>query len=61
MRMNCKYLVNDSLYPAYAYPNQNSNITTTLPDVYIAQAAVLSVMFPLSFIGMVLNIVFICR
>ncbi len=51
--MNCKYLVNDSLYP---YPNQDSNITTTLPE-----AAVLSVVFPLSFIGMVLNIVFICR
>ena len=33
----------------------------SMPDVYIAQAAVLSVVFPLSFIGMVLNIVFICR
>ena len=59
--MNCNYLVNDSLYPAYLYPNQDSNSTTTVPDVYIAEAAVLSVMFPLSFIGMVLNIVFICR
>ena len=45
--MNCSYLANDS--------------TTTLPGVYIAQVAVLSVAFPLSFIGMVLNIVFICQ
>ncbi len=45
--MNCSYLANDS--------------TTTLPGVYIAQVAVLSVAFPLSFVGMVLNIVFICR
>ena len=61
--MNCSYFLNESLYPAYLYPNQDSNITTTLPDVYIAEAAVLSVVFPLSFIGMVLNIVFIiiCR
>ena len=56
--MNCNYLVNDSWYPAY--PDLDS---TTLPNVYIAQAAVLSVVFPLSFIGTVLNIVFIviCR
>ncbi len=46
-RMNCTYLVNDS--------------TTTLPNVYIAQVAILSFVFPLSFVGMVLNIVFICR
>ncbi len=44
--MNC-YLVNDS--------NPDS-----MPDVYIAQAVVFSLAFPLSFIGMVLNIVFIC-
>ena len=42
----------------WRYPN--TNINTTLP-VYIAQAVVLSVVFPLSFVGTVLNIVFICR
>ncbi len=57
--MNCNYLVNDSWYPAYPYPTDPDS--TTLPNLYIALAAVLSVVFPLSFIGTVLNIVFICR
>ena len=51
--MDCRYL--DS---RYSYP---PNINTTLPDVFIAQAVVLSVVFPLSFVGTVLNIVFLCR
>ena len=55
--MDCSYLDPD---PDSWYP-YSTNINTTLPDVYIAQAAVLSVVFPLSFVGMVLNIVFICR
>ena len=50
--MECSYLDSNSSYP---------NINTTLPGVFIAQAVVLSVVFPLSFVGMVLNIVFICR
>ena len=50
--MECSYLDSNSSYP---------NINTTLPDVFIAQAVVLSVVFPLSFVGTVLNIVFICR
>ena len=49
--MEC-YLVPDPYLPT---------INTTLPDVFIAQAVVLSVVFPLSFVGTVLNIVFICR
>ncbi len=54
--MDCRYLVPDP------DPNPYSpNINTTLPDVFIVQAVVLSVVFPLSFVGMVLNIVFICR
>ncbi len=52
--MDCSYIDPNPWNP---YPN----INTTLPDVYIAQAAVLSVVFPLSFVGTVLNIVFICR
>ncbi len=55
--MECSYLDPDP-DPASWYPY---SINTTLPDVYIAQAVVLSVVFPLSFVGMVLNIVFICR
>ena len=56
--MECSYLDPDpGPDPWYPYP---TNINTTLPDVYIAQAVVLSVVFPLSFVGMVLNIVFIC-
>ena len=51
--MDCRYLDPDQWRDPY--------INTTLPDVYIAQAVVLSVVFPLSFVGMVLNIVFICR
>ncbi len=55
--MDCSYL-DPRPAPAWdPYPN----INTTLPDVFIVQAAVLSVVFPLSFVGMVLNIVFICR
>ena len=51
--MDCSYL--DLYYPT-------NNITTlTLPRVYIVQAAVLSVVFILSSVGMVLNIVFVCR
>ncbi len=53
--MDCSYL--DLYYPT-------NNITTlTLPRVYIVQAAVLSVhvVFIPSSVGMVLNIVFICR
>ncbi len=46
--MDCHYL--DLRY----YP-------TNMPGIYIAQVAVLSVVFPLSFVGMVLNIVFNCR
>ena len=53
--MDCSYLDPDPAWDPYP------NINTTLPDVYIAQAVVLSVVFPLSFVGMVLNIVFICR
>ena len=54
--MDCSYLDPDP------NPwNRNTHINTTLPDVFIAQAVVLSVVFPLSFVGMVLNIVFICR
>ncbi len=55
--MDCNYLVPDP-DPWDPYP---PNINTTLPDVFIVQAVVLSVVFPLSFVGMVLNIVFICR
>ena len=51
--MECNYLNPD--------PWRYTNINTTLPGFFIAQAAVLSVVFPLSFVGMVLNIVFICR
>ncbi len=44
------------------YIDPNFNTTLTLPaHVYIVQAAVLSVVFPLSFVGTVMNIVFICR
>ena len=44
------------------YIDPNFNTTLTLPaDVYIIQAAVLSVVFPLSFVGTVMNVVFICR
>ncbi len=39
--MNCSYLVNDSWYLAYPYPTDPDS--TTLPNLYIAQAAVLSV------------------
>ncbi len=51
---------------AYRYINGTGRFieiidNTTVPDAYIAQAAVLSVVFPLSFVGMVLNIVFIYR
>ena len=55
--MECSYLDPGSYPWSYPYPN----INTTLPDVFIAQAVVLSVVFPSSFVGMVLNIVFICR
>ena len=55
--MECSYLDPDP-DTWYSYP---TNINTTLPGVYIAQAVVLSVVFPLSSVGMVLNIVFICR
>ncbi len=41
--------------------NDYPNITIPLLGSYIAQAVVLSVVFPLSFVGMVFNIVFICR
>ena len=44
---------------SYLNPAWSSNIS--LPGVFITQAAVLSVVFPLSFVGMVLNIVFIYR
>ncbi len=53
--MECSYLDSNLSYYPYL-----PNINTTLP-VYIAQAVVLSVVFPLSFVGTVLNIVFICR
>ena len=55
--MECSYL-NPDPNPWYPFL---PTINITLPDVFIVQAVVLSVVFPLSFVGMVLNIVFVCR
>ena len=55
--MDCRYLVPDH----DPWDPYSPNINTTLPHVFIVQAVGLSVVFPLSFVGMVLNIVFICR
>ncbi len=54
--MECYYL-------SQSYPNGSTAAQNgTVPEPYIVQAAVISMLLPLSFVGMVLNIVFIyCR